>query len=131
MTDASPRDYRKFLGANGMLDPALLPREVYVAMVFELRDTTDEVVHALRDAFLGYDLDRLIERVREEGGIELAPAAAARRLFGTLDEREWWDATEALERRLHRLFAADPARWSVHVDSVYDRQERDGWRRLS
>ncbi len=131
MTDAPGRDYCKFLGADGLLDPSLLPREVYVAMVFELRDTTDEVVHALRDACFGFDLDRLIERVRAEEGIELAPAEAARRLFRTFDERDWWDATEALERRLHRLFAADPARWSVHVDPVYDRQERDGWRRLS
>jgi hypothetical protein len=131
MTNAEPRDYRKFLGANGVLDPSLLPRDVYVTMVFELRDTTDEVVGALRDAFLGYDLDRLIERVREEEGLELAPDDAARRLFGTLDERAWWDATEALERRLQRLFAADPRRWAAHVDPVYDRQEREGWRRLS
>ena len=131
MTDAEPRDYRKFLGANGLLDPSLLPRDAYVAMVYELRDTTDEVDRALRDAFLGYDLDRLIERVREEEGIELTPAAAGRRLFGTLDERAWWDATEALERRLQRVVAADPSRWAAHLDPVYDRQEREGWRRLS
>lgn len=131
MTDNGQRDYRKFLGQNGLLDPSLLPREVYVAMVFELRDTTDEVVGALRDAFLGYDLDQLRRRVREEDGVELSPAEAGRRLFGTLDEREWWDATQALERRLQRLFADDPRRWAAQVDPVYDRQEREGWKRLS
>lgn len=131
MTDAAGRDYRKFLGKDGLLDPSLLPREVYVAMVFELRDTTDEVVGALRDAYLGYDLDQLIRQVGEQEGVELTPAEGARRLFGTLEEREWWDATQALERRLQRLFADDPRRWAAHVDPVYDRQEREGWRRLS
>src|SRR5215207_6984110 len=100
MTDFTERDYRKFLGKDQPLDPSLLPREVYVAMVFELRDTTDEVVHALRDAYLGYDLDQLVERVQAEEGVALPPAEAARRLYRTLDEREWWDATQALERRL-------------------------------
>ena len=131
MTDFTERDYRKFLGKDQLLDPSLLPREVYVAMVFELRDTTDEVVHALREAFLGYDLDQLVERVQAEEGVALPPAEAARRLYRTLNEREWWDATQALERRLQRLFADDPHRWAAHVDPVYDRQEREGWRRLS
>ena len=80
---------------------------------------------------MGYDLDQLTQCVREEEGVELTPTEAGRRLYRTLDERAWWDATEALERRLHRLFAADPRRWAAYVDSVYDLQEREGWRRLS
>lgn len=128
---AAQRDYRKFLNAEGVLDPGLLPREVYVCMVYHLRDTTDELAAAFRDVFLSYDLEEYITRVKAETGEELLPAEAARRMFDSLDDADWWDAMEAIEVRLHRRFAEDPAAWAAFVDPVYDQQERDGWRRLS
>jgi len=130
MTDAVERDYRTSLESDGLFDPNLLPRANYMATVFDLHETTDEAVHALRTAQPAYDMDQLIERVEAKEGVTLPPAAAAQHLFGASIEREWWDATHVLEHRLRRLVADHPRRRTAHVDPAYDCQGHEGWRRL-
>ncbi len=132
MSDRQPgRDYSKFLTEDGLLNPLLLPRKVYVAMVFDQRDATDALVHAFDEVMLSFDLEQYRANHARRSGEELEPAEAARLMFDTLDDHTWWEAMEALERLVQRRFGENPIAWSSYVDDVYDKQERDGWRKLS
>ncbi len=127
----SERDYGKFLTEDGLLKPSLLPRKVYVAMVFDQRDKTDALLHAFEKITLTHDLESFRALRLREHSEKLEAVEAARLMFDTLDDQTWWEVMEALEMVVQRRFGEEPAAWADYVDEVYDRQERDGWRKLS
>jgi hypothetical protein len=127
--DAPPRDYAKFLNAEGQLNVRLIPRPLYLQLLDRYKADPAHIDAVYGELYWLWDLNARA-KAASEAGRAATRAELAQELAAEMDDRDWWKLTETFEQHLWRDFAADAPSYADLLDPLYDLQEAEGWRDL-
>lgn len=121
------RDYTKFLKDGDRLNMRLIPRAVWVEMVKHARQRDDIIEYVLDEMYWLWDLRELLGKAHAEGR-QPSYGELLQEMMEDMSDSDWWKLISAFEEHIMRSYASNPAEWAEFLDSVYDLQEREGWR---
>lgn len=121
------RDYTKFLKDGDRLNMRLIPRAVWVEMVKHARQRDDIIEYVLDEMYWLWDLRELLRKAHAEGR-QPSYGELLQEMMEDMSDSDWWKLISAFEEHIMRSYASNPAEWAEFLDSVYDLQEREGWR---
>jgi hypothetical protein len=126
-TELTERDYARFLKDGNRLNMRLIPRAVWVDMVSYAQQQDDIIDIVLGEMYWLWDINDLEAKAASEGR-NVTRTELLQEMMAEMGDSDWWKLTAAFEEYILRSYAVDASRWSVFLDSVYDLQEREGWR---